>query len=284
MMLCWLSFTLVMKFFLAKSLTFVGISFLSIICILFFSAKLIDKKAKFKIKPDTRYLVFGPSLPECAFNDSLISNFQNFAQSGESYFYTYFKLKKLIEQNNKVDVVFVEIINHQKQDNRDVAIWGDKYISNRLSIYFPFMSYNDYKVLYLHNSSGFINGISLYLKDNLKRCLKRNLNYSNHIGGYQYLVRDKTDSILKNLIAPKSDVPQGYGSDYSNIYLKKIILFCKEKNKKVFLIRSPIHPNSKELKNEENFKYTLEHNFPGIQFLDFKKFPLLNSEFGDLEH
>jgi hypothetical protein len=36
--------------------------------------------------------------------------------------------------------------------------------------------------------------------------------------------------------------------------------------------------------NEKQYKSILRNRFSGIPFLDFSSFPLLNSEFGDLEH
>ena len=45
-----------------------------------------------------------------------------------------------------------------------------------------------------------------------------------------------------------------------------------------------MHPKYDGRDNEKIFQSILKSNFSGIEFLDFKDFPLSNSEYGDLEH
>ncbi len=51
------------------------------------------------IKPETKYLVFGDSHAADDFNTAFISNMENFSNWGETVFFTYYKLKWLIENN-----------------------------------------------------------------------------------------------------------------------------------------------------------------------------------------
>ena len=85
---------------------------------------IIKNSANFKLKPQTKYLVLGHSHPECAFNDSLINNLKNLAQTGESYYYTYFKTIKVLEQNPSIEIVFVEFTNNQIYELMNNWIWG----------------------------------------------------------------------------------------------------------------------------------------------------------------
>ena len=73
-------------------------------------------------------------------------------------------------------------------------------------------------------------------------------------------------------------------SVYSLYYLEKIIKLCKDNNINVFLIRSPYHHKSPIIQNEYNLQMLKNLKFIDIEFLDFKDFPLKNSEFGDLNH
>ena len=59
-------------------------------------------KSQFDLKKQPKSIVVGHSHPECAFNDSLIQEFKNFSSSGESYFYTYPKLKNIILAFKKI--------------------------------------------------------------------------------------------------------------------------------------------------------------------------------------
>ena len=73
-------------------------------------------------------------------------------------------------------------------------------------------------------------------------------------------------------------------SIYNLIYLKKIVLMCKEKNLNLFLIRSPMYKNSYYLNNENLLQIIKKNQFEDIDFLDFKDFPLSNNEYRDLNH
>ena len=82
-----------MKYFIFKILIFS----LSITVIVGFGIgwlnSSLDNAANFKIGTTSKYLILGHSHPQTAFNDSLIPDFLNKAQSGEAYFYTYLKAK-----------------------------------------------------------------------------------------------------------------------------------------------------------------------------------------------
>ena len=246
---------------------------------------IINHKGNFKIKKDSKYIVLGHSHPECAFNDSLISDFSNFGKSGESYFYTYFKMKKILEQNENLKTIFIEFSNNQIEIEMDKWIWNDEFITNRYPIFSPFMDLKDNWMLLNNNPSGFIKSLSLSLKHNFSNIAENDFEYTNNIGGYLYLKRDRTDS----LIACQKKMPlkklSSNNLSYQNLeYLDKIIKYCKERNVKIYLIRSPLNHNYKGFTNERDFQNLLSSKYSDIEFLDFSRFPLKNSEFGDLEH
>jgi hypothetical protein len=136
-----------MNRFIKRYLLFVSLFLLTIILELVITNSIIDRKAIFNSKKTTKYIIAGDSHPECAFNDSLLPGFTNYAQSGESYFYTFFKIKKLIEQNKNIEAVFVEFTNNQITKEMDGKIWGDRYLSLRYPLYSPFMNVEDNKLL-----------------------------------------------------------------------------------------------------------------------------------------
>jgi hypothetical protein len=136
--------------------------------------------------------------------------------------------------------------------------------------------------MYENNFFGFINCLSLCLEKNISRIRTKSYNFSKEIGGYKFLIRNKTDSILKNtssIIFEKTELPI-----YNLRYLEKIIKLCKENNKQIFLVRSPLHSKYPKLVNEGVFMELVKKRFSCVDFLDFRKFNLGNSEFGDLSH
>lgn len=235
---------------------------------------------------DSEYIILGHSHPECAFNDSLIEKVENISKSGESYFYTYFKAKKIIEDNIQVNTVFIEFENQQiDKESGDAWIFSDASISNMFSKYSPFMNISDYILLLLENSKAVLNSQSIATMRNIEFLINNEAFKAQSWGGYKFLVRDKTDSLIS--VMPRVNVKQKSDFEISKInieYLEKIIAFCKSKGVNVYFIRSPLHAKYEGLINERKFMEIYNERFENIKFLDFKDYPLHNWEFGDLSH
>lgn len=275
-----------MKAFIRQNLQFVLLLFGVIVLMDMSTSYLINKKADFKLPSNPKYIIVGHSHPECAFNDSLIDNFKNLANSGESYFYTYFKVKKILEQNNSIETIFIEYTNNQISQEMDNWTWDEKFITERYPIYSSFMSMSDQKILMEHNCKDYLNAFLLSGKSKLSFLFCKDHDYTKKLGGYLYLERDKTDSLLRD--AERPDFIKDKISDKISItnllYLNKTIALIKRQNKKIILVRSPQHPKYSGYENEATYKKILADNFSGIEYIDFSNYPLSNAGFGDLEH
>ena len=119
-----------MKQFLYKIALFIVSFTVLVISISIASKNYIESNATFTIKPTTTNIIIGHSQPECGLNDSLIINTENFSQGGESYFYTFQKVKKLLSVNDKIKNVFISFSNNQIAVEMDKWTYGDKYIIN----------------------------------------------------------------------------------------------------------------------------------------------------------
>ena len=89
-----------MKRFIKLTIAFLLV-FLTVLFLIIESSEItIKNSANFKLKPQTKYLVLGHSHPECAFNDSLINNLKNLAQTGKNPVHQtqYFKLENYKNQ------------------------------------------------------------------------------------------------------------------------------------------------------------------------------------------
>ena len=157
-------------------------------------------------------------------------------------------------------------------------------MNHRYPKYSPFMNLSDKVILVKNNLSGYFNSISLSFKHNFGRILNRNFDYSKSIGGYLFLERDKTDSLVNNIKKDSFQSEKFKISEYNLKYLTKIIELCEERGKKVILIRSPQHSKYSGYSNEILYQEIRKNHFSSIEYFDFSKFPLDNSEFGDLEH
>ena len=278
-----------MKLFIKLSSFFI-LLFLGLIVLITISTSFIEKKyASFIFKSNPKYIVVGHSHPECAFNDSLIPNLKNIAESGESYFYNYAKIKPVIIQNPSINVVFIEYTNNQINEDMNKRIWEDPYISDRYPRYSSFMNLDDNLMLFKNNPSAYTNALSLSIRNKSTRIFENDLDFSTKIGGYLYLERNKTDSIINSMESLKqtasSVIPVKKDISEANLsYLDAIIEFCKKNDKKVILIRSPQHKKYAGYTNEEKYMEILKSRYADIEYLDFSNFPLSNSKYGDLDH
>src|SRR5215831_12249030 len=176
---------------------------LSLICFIaltnLVAEKIINRRAVFPINPATRYIVLGHSHPQCAFNDSLINNFQNLAAAAEPYFYSTIKLRKIFQHENHIQVVLIEFSNNQLYKHIiNQWIWGKQNLYYKYKIFSPFLSFKERKYLFKRNIG---NLPSVYFNSyfhNFARLVRFDYDYRQNMGGYLFLVRDKTDSLLKN--------------------------------------------------------------------------------------
>ena len=231
-----------MKRVITKTILFLFILMNLLILLLLVSDNFIKKRVYVNINPKSKFIVLGHSHPEVALNDSLIDNFSNCAASAESYFYSYQKIKKIIEQNKNIEVIFIEFSNNQINEEINSWIWDEEHLSVRYPRYAPLMDYEDHEILLEKNPIGFANAISLSLNRNFTNLLYQNYDFSALRNGYLKKQGSKVDSIIKGSFKkPYLQKPERKISIVNIEYLKKIIKFCDEHNKKVFLIRCPLH-------------------------------------------
>ncbi len=258
-----------------------------LILLVFSTNYIVDTNANFKIKKNVAHIFLGNSQPECAYNDSLIINFKNMANGGETYFYSYQKLKKIVTQNPQIESVYIEFNATNILHREDQKIWSDRYINHFFPTYNPFLEFEDHTLLVQKNSGGYQHALLKGLSYNIKRIVQNQYHFLGDIGGYKYLKRSKTQKILDSISMPNNK-PQTKEktilSNYDIHYLNKIIKLCRQNKITPFLVRSPTHERFQGNYYESLFQKVRQEQFSEVNFLDFKDFPLQNSEFGDLQH
>lgn len=251
--------------------------------IVFVPNYIVDKKSRFNIQHNSKVVLFGHSHPECAFNDSLISDFKNLSHSAEPYFYTYQKVKKVLSQNPQIETVLIEFSNNQIDEKMNDWTWGYKYMSSMLPQYGSFMDKSDINLLMENNPKDFMNCMSISTRKNLVRLLTWNYNFSDIMGGY--LRVENHQSGARSGASTSDTAGNSANLSIVNIdYLEKIIVYCRACHKKVCLVRSPQHKSYEYLKNEKDFMRIKKERFADIDFLDFNKFPLSDDDFLDYGH
>ena len=243
----------------------------------------VNQLSSFTTKKDNiKYLIAGHSIPECAYNDLYIDNSFNIANSGESYFYTYLKLKYIFSKKNDFNTVFIEFTNNLVSKEMDNWIWGKKNMEHKFPKYFAFTSIDDLVLLLINNPKNFLNTLSLTLKHNLKTIIIGNLSLIDDFGGYLEL--DKTIDINKINTEALTEKDNSNYSKYNIEYLKKIIELCHVNGIKIILIRSPLHEAYRANISDSLMLSIKEQEFSDLYFIDFADIELEDTDFADLKH
>ena len=273
-------------------LFYISILFLIIIITVNSLFENITSRTKYyKLKGQYKNIICGHSRPETAYNDSIIADTKNIAQSGEAYFYTYLKLKKIIQANPEIKRVLIEFSENNINDTAmNDWIYGPIYLSYRYEKYSSIMSLNEKKILFKNNPVEYIKSIPLGMKSNFEFIL----NSSNNIfsfklmGGYQPMLFSHLDS-LKNAIhkkvnSLKADIPHVNIALLNLQYLDKIVALCKANNIELYFVRSPIYPLFITKEQEDIYDSILKNKYSGINLIDFSNYKLNDEDYYDFHH
>ncbi|MBT8279916.1 MAG: DUF1574 domain-containing protein [Bacteroidia bacterium] len=246
---------------------------------------LMQRHSNYVLDKDYKMVIFGNSHSECAYNDALIPKLKNYSKSGETYFYTFQKMKEVIKQNPQIETVFVELSNNQIYTGNDKAIYSAEIMNTMYPTHAAYMNLSDHQFLLFKNPLVFMNSVSISLKDKLSRLVTNDFDYKNRIGGYLPLHHNKVDSLI--MVMKKKPLKEFLDRDLSSYnlgYLRKIIEHCRSKNKKIFLLRSPVHDLKFTNKSELEYQKILDMMFSDVKLIDLKDFEVKNDEFADLNH
>lgn len=250
------------------------------------TTNLLKNGKYYLVNENAENLILGHSHAENAFNDSLIYGFRNFGNSAESYFYTYYKIKKIVENNKQIKTVFIIYTNNQIELNANNRIWSDVDIYHSLPKYSTAIDCEGYKLLLSKNPKSLLSSGCKALKENLYFILKLNSN-SNYINAMEWGRYNANHKVyLDNIVNSKKKKNTHDNRELSvqSIdYLLKIISLLNSKKINTFLLRSPLQKEY-HIDNEVEFRQVLSDNKLNNIFLDFKDYPLNCNQFADLEH
>lgn len=231
-----------MKLFLKKTLYFllIPLSILGIIFVSldFYSIHILNEITKHK---DIKYLIAGDSHIRQTFNDENIKHCKNIGQNSESYYFTYFKLKKILSYNTKIKTVFLGLSYHNFSGYTDDFIFG-KYSDAISKNYFFILPWYEKTKLFIKNSdesNNFIKSVLATSKKNINR------NEKSFVGAYNNVfVNSKANlkSIDKRIKSQYfiTETRIHQPSELNIKYLYKIIELCKRKNVKLIFLNPPL--------------------------------------------
>jgi hypothetical protein len=254
--------------------------FTTIFLLLLFSYCRQDKF--FKVSKDTHIIAVGHSHGSCSLIADNFPGTMNICSGGETYNYTYSKLKTIIDANNQIDTVFLFVSNNLIDDELDTRIRNSGLIHTKLSKYLSIMELSSILSILSINPLATIEAVFLSAKRNIDFLLsgsKTILEYSKW-GGYDELKK----SI--NIREPSSVKPKLTSSFTNLFYYKKILSYCYNNKKTLVLISSPIH-NNIIFENDYNNRFTEIMNnslSENVFYLDFRNLQLHDTCFFNSDH
>ena len=114
-----------MKKLILKISLFIPFLIITIFTVETFLNNKLSKNSYYAIDISKHILILGHSHSASSLNDTLIENTINLSSSGEPYFYTYYKLKKVIEANSNIDTVLLEYTNNYFFKSMDKRIYSE---------------------------------------------------------------------------------------------------------------------------------------------------------------
>lgn len=277
-----------MNKFIKRVLAFIFIIVILVALDTFLQKTLLFRDENLKLPKNIHILILGHSHAACSYNTKFIKNAVNIATPGEAYIYTYFKAKKVIDNNPQIKKVFIEFTNNQIEKGMNNWIWDDIHLQYRIKSCGVLLDNEAIQLLYEKNSTGLINAFSKSLFDNLG-CLFVNRKGMVLKGGMGKFTPCDVVYLKKKLPARRKSRKINNSnafeiSDYNILYLEKIVKYCKGKNIQVCLVRSPMSKNYDVSFTEHKFKEILLTKFENVEWLDNKDFPIPDKGFQDKEH
>ncbi len=278
-----------MKPLLKKVFLFISFTMLVIGIINYILDKSINEPHNFKISESKNIIMLGHSQAACAYDDSIIDNFENCASTMEGYFYTFYKLKKILEANPQITTVFVECTNNQFMKFAENRIWGE-YMPSLLPKYFPIIDVKGVLFLAKKSPMNVLKAYSVSQKIKVNYFIyNKDENYlkKHNIVGYikriGHLKKEKVDSIIaQNRKISNKSKSGSYLIENVN-YLKEIVKLCNDKKVTIYFIRSPM-PSYSKFSNDSLFHDILDKQFSKVPFVDLKDYPLELTDFNDNMH
>jgi hypothetical protein len=234
-----------MKSFLKRT----GI-FLFILLLLFVSAfgvmdYLVNQRFdSYRVDPKITVAFMGDSHPQCAVNDAFLPNARNFAQAAEASYYTYFKMKALLENNPSIKKVYLGLGYHNISTHYDQYIYGS-HAKDIAARYFFILPLKEKLSILAHNPKDAIDLLENSWSNGLKN--QKLDNAENTILGHY-------ENFFVNVAARKSSIDKrlklqftenGRLRDFSEFnidYFEKMVNLCRSKNVELVIINTPVHP------------------------------------------
>lgn len=250
------------------------------------------------IAPDIETLIIGDSHSECSFNPEEIKNSINVAQSAECYFYTFYKLKYLLEKHSQIKYIVLSYSYNNLNSFWDDFVHQKEKAASMLDRYFQILEPGAFFSLlsYGFGWKYFLGHLGFPLKQNIvyiSRVMNRDKNGTIlFMGKYNPFIKvNLNDTIIYNGIQNtfyiNGKVRQV--SELQTEYLIRIAHLCQSKNIHLLLVNTPVYAKYLEKIPEQfikHYDHTTDHleGMKLISVLNYVTFPIPDYGYYDPTH
>jgi hypothetical protein len=231
------------RFFKKLTILFSGLMGVLIFTFLLLNYYNNKKFIEYKLSPNITFLFIGDSHIQKAIDAKLIKTTVNISQSSESFYYSYYKLDKILKNNPVIKTIYLGFSYHSLSSYYDDFVYG-KYSKNISSRYFFILPLSEKFKLFKYN----FRNLPIYIKEvnkyGIMNMLKKGNNYS-FLGQYENDF-ENVSALQKSM--DKRLLLQFYTNDKLNSfsefnisYLNKIIDLCDKNNVDLITLNTPLH-------------------------------------------
>ena len=233
-----------MKYLIRKTLIFILAPALAIVSIIFIASFLLRSLAyNDKVDSNISTVFIGDSHIQLAINDSIITQSLNLAKESESFYFSFFKLKMLLESNTTIKHVYLGLGFHSLSDYCDKSIDGQNSSSIAPTYYCIMPVREQLRIIYWNRTN-----LAIFMKNLSTEWVSQALNNNDYsfMGGFLPFRNDElflVDSIIDDRLNSQffNNGNLNSFSDLNILYLYKIADLCKINDVDFTVLNTPLH-------------------------------------------
>jgi hypothetical protein len=232
-----------MKLFIQKIIFFgaavIGVSFMVITIIAFAT----DRDDDYTLTSSIRDIYIGDSRIELAINDSMLPHSLNLGESSESFYYSYYKLAKILKNTPTIRRVFLGIGHHS------ISSYYDRFVDGHFSAavaprYFNLLPRGEQARILSANSGQFLKFMHNYIVEGLSKLSAKNEHVQAGSLSNPFVQSQAFETSMDKRAQFQyytNKKLNGF-SDENMEYLQRMIRLCNERNVEIILLGCPQHP------------------------------------------
>ncbi|MEE9573070.1 MAG: hypothetical protein V3W20_08490 [Candidatus Neomarinimicrobiota bacterium] len=232
-----------MKSFFNKTMLFISVPTILLILTFLLLNYYNNKFIESEISSTVTTLFIGDSHIQKSIDDKLITTAINISQSSESFYYSYYKLDKILKANPSIKRIYLGFSYHSLSSYYDEFVFG-KYSKNISSRYFFILPLSEKFKLFKYNFRKLPIYIKEVYKHGIMNIFKTGNNYS-FLGQYENKFENVSavqNSMDKRLLLQFYNNNRLINFSESNIsYLIKIIDLCDKNKVELITLNTPLH-------------------------------------------